>query len=452
MEKYVKSEYIYYTKDTNDNLILCNFLDKTIYRYDKSISNYIIDMLNKTTYNKESDLSEKIFDNLKDRNFFISVDYDEKSIANFRYLENIMDNGLNLIIMPTYNCNFSCPYCYQDHTFEKMSDGLCEGIIKHIRKNISSYKEIHISWFGGEPLEAVDIIEKISSKIKCICENRHKAFSSSMTTNAFNLTNDVFEKLLSLNIKSYQITIDGTKQVHDKQRFTKDGAETFDTIIGNLINIKNNFKNRKFSINIRTNVSKDVLNNLDEYILFMDEKFGSDTRFSFCFKEVGNWGGESIETFKDNLLDLDATKLIYQKILDSKINHNLTLNCSIDAVNTLFNPYCYAGKKNSFVLDPNGLIGKCTCDDIEGLNNIGVFNNKGDFILNDSKVSKWIITDKYDRCDRCFMDASCESAVCAASHITERKKNDNCPSYKKNIDYILKIISLENKYIENVVI
>jgi uncharacterized protein len=41
-----------------------------------------------------------------------------------------------------------------------------------------------------------------------------------MTTNGYLLNRDLFNKLLNLYIKQYQITIDGTEDIHDKNRVT----------------------------------------------------------------------------------------------------------------------------------------------------------------------------------------------------------------------------------------
>lgn len=93
--------------------------------------------------------------------------YDENAEAHSRYLEEISSPVLRLTIVPTYRCNFRCPYCYQDHDGSGiMSQEVQDSIIRFIRKNITNYTAVEISWFGGEPLLCMDIILKINSAVK----------------------------------------------------------------------------------------------------------------------------------------------------------------------------------------------------------------------------------------------------------------------------------------------
>ncbi len=44
---------------------------------------------------------------------------------------------------------------------------------------------------------------------------------------------------LKHNVYRFQITLDTTKEFHNKRRITKEGVETFDLIINNILNIVN---------------------------------------------------------------------------------------------------------------------------------------------------------------------------------------------------------------------
>ena len=43
-----------------------------------------------------------------------------------------------------------------------MKDEVVNGVIRYLKKNLSSYSGVSIDWFGGEPLLALDVIEKFS--------------------------------------------------------------------------------------------------------------------------------------------------------------------------------------------------------------------------------------------------------------------------------------------------
>ena len=136
-----------------------------------------------------------------------------------------------------------------------MSEEIQEGIVRYVRRNIAKYAVLRISWFCGEPLLALDVIEQISTKVIDICKKARRKYVADITTNGYLLSLDVFKKLLSLNVLEYQITIDGVKHVHDSKKPLVNGGGTFDTVTSNLRLIKQGVKSSTFSIVIRSNVT-----------------------------------------------------------------------------------------------------------------------------------------------------------------------------------------------------
>ncbi len=111
--------------------------------------------------------------------------------------------------MPTEDCNFRCSYCYEDHRNGVMNIDTAASIVKYVAKNISKYTEVHVVWFGGEPLmskNTMEIIIYISDELIKICSCARKRYSADMITNGYNLTYSVFEQLLNrkifVNVKS----------------------------------------------------------------------------------------------------------------------------------------------------------------------------------------------------------------------------------------------------------
>ena len=62
---------------------------------------------------------------------------------------------LYLTLVPTLDCNFACPYCYQReaHNQYYMSEELKHGILNFIKKEClaKKIKRVETTWFGGEP-------------------------------------------------------------------------------------------------------------------------------------------------------------------------------------------------------------------------------------------------------------------------------------------------------------
>lgn len=80
--------------------------------------------------------------------------------------------ALHLILFPTEKCNFRCTYCYEDFEIGKMSPEIVQAIKTLLSHRASSLSRLEISWFGGEPLLARDVIESITLHILSIVANR----------------------------------------------------------------------------------------------------------------------------------------------------------------------------------------------------------------------------------------------------------------------------------------
>ncbi len=167
-----------------------------------------------------------------------------------------------------------------------MDSETAAGIISYVRKNISKYRELHVAWFGGEPLLKLDLIQLMSNAFMDICHKRNRLYTSAITTNGYFMNKDVFLKLYNRNVRKFAVTIDGLAEIHDKQRITVDGEGSFNKIILNLLEIKTISPNLKFEMNIRSNVSKEGLQMLEAYVKYMSELFADDDRFCFSFSPV----------------------------------------------------------------------------------------------------------------------------------------------------------------------
>jgi uncharacterized protein len=146
-----------------------------------------------------------------------------------KLLSLITNRHLELIIFPTEQCNFRCTYCYEEFLIGKMKAGVVDGIKKLIMRRADKLDSLKISWFGGEPLAAKNIVFEISEFIqKLLVDYPNLKYMSDMTTNAYQLDEKTLHKLVALGINNFQISLDGTEDIHNKTRLRIDGA-------GNLI-------------------------------------------------------------------------------------------------------------------------------------------------------------------------------------------------------------------------
>ena len=81
-------------------------------------------------------------------------------IMNYRLTENYV----NITIAPTLDCNYACHYCFEKTKKSYADSGTCNAIAKYINKHLKS-KSLQVTWFGGEPLLALNEMQEIYYQI-----------------------------------------------------------------------------------------------------------------------------------------------------------------------------------------------------------------------------------------------------------------------------------------------
>ena len=174
--------------------------------------------------------------------------------------------GISLTICPTMGCNFDCPYCFENHRQGKMSLEVQDNVIALAERmfDAAGTKNLSVTWFGGEPLLAPDIIESLSLRLIELVQKRGGKYVASIITNGYLLTKENIEMLDRMQVKNCQVTIDGLGDTHNATRHLAGGGPTFDKIVDNL-------KNHKipFMVDIRHNVHEDNQSEIEELEAFV---------------------------------------------------------------------------------------------------------------------------------------------------------------------------------------
>lgn len=337
--------------------------------------------------------------------YLVPIDVDEKAYRNMLISRRTTHNVLYLIVHITNACNFRCKYCYMDFGSDFLSDNTQQGIINFVKKNIHKYNGLIIDWFGGEPLLGVDIIERISEGLIGICKRHKKPYTARITTNGYELTSDIFNRLLKCRVLSYTITIDGTQELHDRQRVLVNGGPTFDKIINNLRYIRENSRRASIGVTIRGNLTKEHSHELDKYYSFFNEHFGDDNRFDMFVRPVADYGGEIVKSLADTFLDnmTDTYKSLSR--LHDKLGYDA--QC-IDL--EVGGSACVAKLANKFTIGTDGSIHKCD----EMLENpVGYLQQDGKLDIDPYQQAEWIeLTPNSVQCDDCFYSCCCMMELC----------------------------------------
>jgi len=186
----------------------------------------------------------------------IIVDDNLNEFDKITYLFNkvkYQENRFVLIISPTLDCNFRCPYCFEERRDSYITDETIESLIELVKKVTKKVKILQVCWFGGEPMLEYEKIKNMTTIFKEICEREGCSYCSTMTTNGYLFTDEIIEQLEDLGIKKVQITLDGHREFHNKRRPLADGSGTFDRILENIIKISH----KDVAVVLRINVDEE---------------------------------------------------------------------------------------------------------------------------------------------------------------------------------------------------
>lgn len=332
-------------------------------------------------------------------------------------------NVLQLIILPTEKCNFRCTYCYEDFKIGKLKRPTIDGIKNLISARVEGGTLDHLllSWFGGEPLLALDAMYEISAHAKSYFDSgKLKSFSGDSTTNAYLLTPSVLERLCDLRQTSYQISLDGFEEGHDVTRQYASGKGTFAVIWPNLLAARDS--SADFRITLRLHLTNDNISTMEKLVEEVAQEFGGDSRFNVFFKTIENLGGPNASKIRQAEKGAAARRVeqlshvirsagleTHAVIEGPESNTGSTTSVGAGAALSAteedvsgqtekssaekskyqYSGYiCYAAKPNSLMIRADGSIGKCTVLMHDPRNRIGEIRADGTMSLDSELVNK----------------------------------------------------------------
>lgn len=225
LSRYVK---IYPLSDGSNNFLVYSTKKGSLVRLSKTL----LDALNHGT------LSEERCEAL--RRVEILVDDPAAERAAMESLvsrANQRNNKFKAIVVLNLDCNLACPYCYEDFYRGKkyMDDEVARQTAEYIiREQVQRGRDVKIGFYGGEPLLSVPTIRAIAAPIQQAAREAGVDFHLALTTNATLLTRKTVEQLLPLGLREAIVTLDGTREIHNRQRPFVSGKGSFDTIVHNI--------------------------------------------------------------------------------------------------------------------------------------------------------------------------------------------------------------------------
>ncbi len=366
-----------------------SFDEKQLFFNGRTKKFFLVSQKNKDVYESILKFPDKyngkyssFIEKIKKDGFILEDDTDEYVLMRQAYEEQTNPEEYTIMIVPTFKCNLSCWYCYQRHDREEMSEETIRRLKLHIKNYLTEHKirKFHITWFGGEPFTMFDLIIDMCNYAKELCEELNAEFTTSFTTNSLLLTKERLEQLKEFEIKFFQITIDGTKEEHNKVKCHAN-VDTFTKALNNIIDIVTIIP--KTSCTLRINCSSKnsssvkIIEQVNEVIPeSVRDRIKIDVQQ--VWQEVGNGG---IESAADKMYSFSHES----KFKTMHVHHGV----------------CYVDYKHFNSFYPNGTVDIC---DHEGQETIGraTLNENGDIVWNEHLAcDKYSVANDNILCSKC---------------------------------------------------
>lgn len=430
-----KSQFNIIERISEEKMLIFNSYTGVLAELNKE---YIKVFDNSENINPINNSEKEIIDNLSKSGFLVEENLDE--VLKYQYIsekQRYSIKTLKLVIAPTLECNFGCKYCYESRIKGFMTEETQNQLIEFLKVilNKEDIKKISVMWYGGEPLLAINIIRKLSEKFIEVCEENKLRYTSAIITNGYLLNENIVQALVESEVRSAQITLDGTEYYHNKKRFiaNKPDEGTFFTILDNI----NYLTENNFIVTIRMNVDKENCENMRELIELLDEKIIYKDRINITFAPV--FSNEHTITFNEVIItNKEFAKYSFQA-------QTYAIEKGFERVKKSMYPkgklrYCSATSINSYVISPTGKMYKCwndICESDKSIGSIFDFTKKINTELN-SQMIKWHTYSPLntEKCRKCPVLPVCSGGCPRLKiHLNEQSK---CEQIKYNISNIMR--------------
>ena len=354
------------------------------------------------------------------RYFLVPKDHDDKKlmlqISDTLMLlrSNYTGAKLNsLVIFTTSDCNARCFYCFERGVRKvDMTEQTAHDVADFIEKKCTD--NVHIRWFGGEPLYNDKAIDIISSDLR----QKGIRYHSTMVSNGYLFDDEMVARAVSLwNLKRVQITLDGTEQAYNriKNYIYKDDPSPFRRVMDNIERLLK----ADIAVQIRLNMDLHNAENLCELSKLLTDRFHT---YQKCMIYVKLLYEDTFDTIQNRAAE-DRHPLIQKSIdLQKFIDENMPKPMIESLSDSRRENFCMTDNDRSAMIFADGHLGKCehyTEDDFYG----SIYSDEVDY--ENLRYHKKMTT-VVPECDDCPYRNVCMHPVCCTSN-----RADRCDEFDK---------------------
>jgi len=376
------SRYNYFVKN-NDKTICFNGLSGKVFSLKENELEIMNNVLNPSNSRENIPLSQWLLDH----QFLVEENKDEVEQILKKNRSEVFGDGYHLILNPTQECNFRCWYCYERHPVGHMSAITIERIKQFVNWLVEKrkIKGFNLGWFGGEPLlYFYEIVYPLAIHFKNLFSRLNLPFYQGITTNGYCIDRKMIKKFNEIDLRHFQITLDGDRETHDQTR-NQQGKPSFDKILQNIIDVCKYLP--KSELQLRINYTNEIISKDFTAIL------------------------EPIPQCLRYQIRIDFQRVWQTKVCSEKLNDDITKNISglrnmgfSMSHNNFFSVkrthLCYADRFNYAHINYDGKVYKCTARDYTDDQSVGE--------LTDGGVIQW----KSDIIEKMYSKANFENEKC----------------------------------------
>lgn len=297
-----------------------------------------------------TDAEQELLQQLEHGRFVYPDGSDELQTLKFVHGSARYDRAaLALIVAPTLACNMACPYCFENNKRGKMTPEIADQIIAFVSRQAKTLTQLDLTWYGGEPLLAMDVIEKLSQHFTELGDKQQFTYRASIITNGYLLDRETVDKLVDLKVGVCQVTLDGPARLHNVRRPLKNGKDSFQTIVDNV-----KYAAGKLVMSIRVNIDKSFRAADIAELLAELKAAGLQQRVSVNFGmiEPSSATCAAVAEACYEIADFSQVETdFYRQLLDNGYRvEKLPSPCAV---------FCMAQLVNAFLIDPDGNLYRC---------------------------------------------------------------------------------------------
>lgn len=260
---------------------------------------------------------------------------------------------LSITLLTTYDCNMKCTYCFEEGVIKNhyMSEETSRRTVQWLAQKLKSVRPatLRLLFFGGEPMMNRKGMLFIARNLHEITSQKDIELDLRIITNGVVLPKDHIKEMVGLGLKEIKVTLDGDESSHNLTRVFKNGNGTFKKIIENLKKIKG-----LVPISIGCNFDERNKESIPALLNKLNAEGLGDAidliNFKPIFQNLENAGKGQFDVCTYS--DVDVNDILRFKRETQKNGFKTREGISLGP--------CEAARENSYTIDPDGKIYKCS--------------------------------------------------------------------------------------------